>query len=81
MTGVVWMVPPNPTPVSTVQTDTVIDDECMDEAMKASGLATKRQTVEADLRLLVQLKRQERIRNERGRLCWEGNLERMRRDA
>jgi Arc/MetJ family transcription regulator len=49
--------------------------------MKASGLATKRETVEAGLRLLVQLKRQQRIRSHRGKLHWEGNLERMRRDA
>jgi Arc/MetJ family transcription regulator len=53
----------------------------MDEALKVSGLATKRETVEAGLRLLVQLKRQQGIRKYRGKLRWEGNLERMRRDA
>jgi Arc/MetJ family transcription regulator len=64
-----------------VRTNIEIDDDLMDEAMKASGLATKRETVEAGLRLLVQLKRQRQIRSYRGKLRWEGNLERMRRDA
>ena len=64
-----------------VRTNIEIDDDLMDEAMKASGLATKRETVEAGLRLLVQLKRQRRIRRYRGKLRWEGNLERMRRDV
>jgi len=64
-----------------VRTNIEIDDQLMDQAMKASGLATKRETVEAGLRLLVQLKRQQGIRSYRGKLHWEGNLERMRRDA
>ena len=64
-----------------MRTNIEIDDDLMDKAMKASGLATKRETVEAGLRLLVQLKRQRRIRSYRGKLRWEGNLERMRRDV
>ena len=49
--------------------------------MKASGLTTKRETVEAGLRLLVKLKAQQRVRRYRGKLRWEGDLERMRRDT
>ena len=64
-----------------VRTNIEIDDDLMDEALKVSGLATKRETVEAGLRLLVQVKRQQGIRKYRGKLRWEGNLERMRRDA
>lgn len=64
-----------------MRTNINIDEDLMDEAMKASGLTTKRETVEAGLRLLVQLKRQQRIRSYRGKLRWEGDLERMRRDA
>jgi Arc/MetJ family transcription regulator len=64
-----------------VRTNIEIDDDLMDEAMRVSGLATKRETVEAGLRLLVRLKRQQGIRRYRGKLRWEGNLERMRRDA
>lgn len=62
-----------------MRTNIDIDDELMGEAMRASGLATKRETVEAGLRLLVQLKRQQGIRRYRGKLRWEGDLERMRR--
>ncbi len=64
-----------------VRTNIEIDDDLMQQAMKASGLATKRKTVEAGLRLLVQLKRQQGIRSYRGKLRWDGNLQRMRRDA
>ncbi|MCW5622547.1 MAG: type II toxin-antitoxin system VapB family antitoxin [Burkholderiales bacterium] len=64
-----------------MRTNIDIDDELMAQAMKASGLTTKRETVEAGLRLLVKLKTQERIRRFRGKLRWEGDLDQMRRDA
>ena len=64
-----------------MRTNIDIDDDLMEQAMKASGLTTKRETVEAGLRLLVQLKAQQRIRRYRGKLSWEGDLDRMRRDA
>ncbi len=58
-----------------------IDDELMAQAMRASRLATKRETVEEALRLLVKLKAQQRIKRYRGKLRWEGDPEWMRRDA
>ena len=64
----------------TVRTNIVIDDELIAEAMKLSGARTKREAVESSLRLLVQLKRQERIRRARGKLKWTGDLDAMRRD-
>ena len=64
-----------------MRTNINIDDGLMHEAMKLSGLRTKRETVEAGLRILVQLRRQQRIRSYRGKLRWEGDLGRMRRDA
>ena len=49
--------------------------------MRAAGARTKREAVEAALRLLVGLKRQERlIHTARGQLHWEGDLDAMRRD-
>ena len=63
-----------------MRTNIVIDDELMREALKASGSKTKRATVEAGLRLLVKLSRQQRIRRLRGRLAWEGSLDENRRD-
>jgi Arc/MetJ family transcription regulator len=52
----------------------------MKQAMRASGTATKRETVEKALRLMVALKGQEHIRDLRGKLKWVGNLDAMRRD-
>lgn len=63
-----------------MRTNIVIDDRLIAEAMKLSGARTKREAVEDSLRLLVRLKRQERIRRARGRLKWSGDLDAMRRD-
>ncbi len=64
-----------------MRTNIVIDDRLMKQAMRACGAATKREAVETALRLLVGLKRQERlIRSARGKLRWEGDLDAMRRD-
>ncbi len=61
-----------------MRTNIEIDDELIGKAMSLSGLTTKRETVEEALRLLVRLKSQEAIRNYRGKLPWEGDLEAMR---
>lgn len=66
--------------VDVMRTNVDIDDELMDEALKASGLRTKRQAIEEGLRLLVQVHGQGRIRKLRGALKWEGSLDDMRRD-
>ena len=63
-----------------MRTNIVIDDDLMKEVLKLTGLKTKREAVEQGLKTLLRLKRQEQIRNYRGRLQWEGDLERMRRD-
>ena len=64
-----------------MRTNIVIDDALMDEALKATGLKTKREAVELGLRTLVALRRQADIRRFRGRLMWEGDLEAMRTDG
>jgi Arc/MetJ family transcription regulator len=61
-----------------MRTNIVIEDRLMREAMKASGLPTKRATVEAGLRLLIQVRAQTEIRHLRGRVRWEGDLDQMR---
>ncbi len=63
-----------------MRTNIVIDDELMNEAMKLSRLKTKKAAVETGLKLLVQIKRQERIKSLRGKLKWDGNLDAMRMD-
>ena len=64
-----------------MRTNIVIDERLMSKAMRLAGTRTKRQTVEESLKLLIRLREQESIRRERGKLRWEGNLERMRRDG
>ena len=63
-----------------MRTNIVIDDRLMKRAMRAAGTATKRETVERGLKLLVRLKAQEGLRAIRGKLRWEGDLDAMRRD-
>lgn len=63
-----------------MRTNVVIDDDLMDEALKVSQLKTKKDAVEEGLKLLVQRKKQENIKNLRGKLHWEGDLEDMRTD-
>ncbi len=52
----------------------------MDEALKVSGLKTKKAAVQEGLKLLVQRKKQESIKDLRGKLHWEGDLEALRSD-
>ena len=63
-----------------MRTNIIIDDRLMREAIRASGLKTKRATVEYGLRLLVRLKQQAEIRRFRGKLDWQGDLDAMRTD-
>ena len=63
-----------------MRTNIVIDDKLMAEAIKMSQLKTKKAVVETGLRLLIQIKKQERIKGLRGKLNWDGDLEKMRLD-
>lgn len=63
-----------------MRTNIVIDDTLMKDALRVTGLKTKREAVELGLRTLVRLHRQEGIRRFRGKLPWEGNLEVIRTD-
>jgi len=61
-----------------MRTNIDIDDRLIKEAMKSSGSRTKRAAVEAGLRLLIQTRSQDSIRKLRGKVKWEGNLQRSR---
>ena len=61
-----------------MRTNIDIDDTLMNEALKVTGLKTKRETVELGLKTLVRLRNQETIRKFRGKLKWEGDLGEMR---
>jgi Arc/MetJ family transcription regulator len=61
-----------------MRTNIVIDDDLMTDAIKATGLSTKKEVVELGLKLLVKRNKQQAIRALRGKLQWEGDLDEMR---
>ena len=63
-----------------MRTNIVIDDDLMNEALALSRLQTKKSVVESGLKLLIQIKKQERIRELRGKLKWDDDLDAMRSD-
>jgi Arc/MetJ family transcription regulator len=63
-----------------MRTNIVIEDKLMRDALRATGLPTKREAVELGLRTLVLLKKQGEIRRLRGKVDWRGDLGAMRRD-
>ena len=63
-----------------MRTNVFIDDELIGAARQATGLKTKKETVEAGLKLLIRVKAQSSIRKFKGKIKWEGDLESMRRD-
>ena len=62
-----------------MRTNIDIDDELLSQAMAATGLATKRATVEEGLRLLVRLRQQAKAIAELKGLGWDGDLDELRR--
>lgn len=63
-----------------MRTNLVIDDELMRDALRVTGLKTKREVVDLALRTLVKLKSQQKVTKLRGRMAWAGALEPMRAD-
>ena len=61
-----------------MRTNIVIDDQLMADALKVTGLTTKKEAVERGLQLLVKQSQQQAIRKLRGKLKWEGDLDEMR---
>ncbi len=62
-----------------MRTNIEIDDRLMADAQKVSGHATKRQTVEEALRLMIRLRRQQEVGAAFGKFRWRGNLGRSRK--
>ncbi|MBR9910786.1 MAG: type II toxin-antitoxin system VapB family antitoxin [Gammaproteobacteria bacterium] len=63
-----------------MRTNIVIDDQLMADALQATGLHTKKEVVEEGLRTLIKLRKQAEIRDLRGKLKWEGDLDDMRKN-
>ena len=64
-----------------MRTNIEIDDALMSEAMSATGLPTKRATVEQGLRLVIRLHNQVEALADLKGIGWEGNLDDMRADG
>ncbi|MCL4799158.1 MAG: type II toxin-antitoxin system VapB family antitoxin [Burkholderiales bacterium] len=62
------------------RTNVVLDDALVKEAMEAGGFRTKREAIEAGLRLLARQKHYEYIMSLQGKLRWKGDLDAMRRE-
>ena len=78
-----WLVilcVPKANQVHKVRTNIEIDDKLMKDALKATGARTKREAVELGLKTLVQLRAQEKARELKGKITWEGDLNAMRTD-
>jgi Arc/MetJ family transcription regulator len=61
-----------------MRTNIEINDELLEEALRVSGLRTKRAAVEAGLKALIRLGRQKKILDLAGKVRWEGNLDESR---
>ena len=62
-----------------MRTNIEIDDTLMAEAQRASGHATKKETVEEALRLMIRLRWQQEVGAAFGKYRWRGNLARSRK--
>jgi Arc/MetJ family transcription regulator len=71
---------PDISEVHKVRTNIEIDDKLMKDALRATGAKTKREAVELGLKTLVQLRAQEKARELKGKITWEGDLNAMRTD-
>ncbi len=63
-----------------MRTNIVIDDKLMKLAIESTGLKTKREVVEEGLKALIRIKSQSKLKSLKGKLSWEGDLNKMRTD-
>jgi Arc/MetJ family transcription regulator len=61
-----------------MRTNIEIDDKLMNDALKATGLKTKKDAVELGLKTLIRLHKQAEIKCFKGKLKWDGDLDDMR---
>lgn len=61
-----------------MRTNIEIDDALMEEAMQSAGVETKKAAVEEGLKLLVRTRSQAAVKGLRGKVKWEGDLDRSR---
>jgi Arc/MetJ family transcription regulator len=61
-----------------MRTNVEIDDKLMKQALKLSGLKTKRAAIEEGLRTLIRLHQRAKILDLVGKVHWTGNLDESR---
>ena len=61
-----------------MKTNIIIDEQLIADALKVTGLNTKKEVIEMGLKTLIDFKKQEQIKQFKGKLKWEGDLEEMR---
>ena len=62
-----------------MRTNIVLNDALVKQAQKLSGLKTKKAVVEEGLRVLIRIYHQRNVRELRGKLDWEGDLNELRK--
>lgn len=63
-----------------MRTNIEIGDDLMRDALRLTGLKTKRAVIEAGLRMLIRVKGQEKMLKLAGKVHWDGDLDEMRQD-
>ncbi len=61
------------------RTNVVLDDDLIEEAKKLAGEKTARETIDLALREFVASRKRKDILSWKGKLRWEGDLDKMRR--
>ena len=56
------------------------NDSHMSDSQKLNDMETKRENTKTDLNALIKMKKQEDAKQYRGKLHWEGDLAKMRKD-
>ena len=61
-----------------MRTNVVVNDDLMNKAKKITGLKTKRAVIEKGLDMIISVYEQNEILKYKGKLKWEGNMDKMR---
>ena len=58
-----------------MRTNIVLDEALVEKAQELTGIKTKRAVVDEALRMLIRLHEQAEVRQLRGQLRWEGDID------
>jgi|JI10StandDraft_1071094.scaffolds.fasta_scaffold776757_2 Arc/MetJ family transcription regulator len=61
-----------------MRTNVEIDEKLMTEALRLTKITTKKQVIEIALKELIKKALREELRQMRGKVAWDGNLDEMR---